>query len=55
MPSEIICLGALIEGSTTICSRRYPEFAFVRIQKNFEPIVINRHLSPSSRFFRRCV
>jgi hypothetical protein len=28
MQNKIICLGALIKGSTTICNRRLPEFAF---------------------------
>ncbi len=32
MPSQIICLGAWIKGSTTICNRRLPEFAFEGIQ-----------------------
>ena len=55
MPSRIICPGAWIKGSTTICNRRSPEFAFERIQTYLEPFVIYRHLSPTSEFFPRCI
>ena len=53
MPSQIICLGAWIKGSTTICNRPLPEFAFERIQTYLEPFVIYRHLSPLSEIFRK--
>jgi hypothetical protein len=43
MPSQIICLGASIKSSTTICNRRLPEFAFEWLQTYLEPF---RHLSP---------
>ena len=53
MPSQIICLGAWIKGSTTICSRRLPEYALDRIQTYLQPFGIYRALSsPSGSFWR---
>jgi len=53
MPSQIICLGAWIKGSTTICNRRLTDVAFEWIQTYLEPFGIYRALSsPSGNYWR---